>query len=89
MQPTAVVRGSLAKEVCREMSVPIHCTSERDKSRVGLWGEYSFRVERQRERPWGLGVFRVSWLGITVIVIGKFVLTVTRPVPFRDGEHRA
>lgn len=68
--------------------VAFHCTSERNHSRIGLWGEWSFRIERQRERPWGLGVFRVSWLGITVIVVGKMVVTVTRPVDFIDGEHR-
>jgi hypothetical protein len=57
------------------------------RGQIGRWGEWSFRMERQRERPWGLGVFRVRWLGITVIVFGRMVLTVTHPVEFVEGSH--
>ena len=54
-------------------------TSGRARDRE-LWGGWSVRFERKADRPWGFGLFRVVWLGVTVIVIGRLVITLTRPV---------
>lgn len=56
-----------------------HEVAERPAA-VGYWGNWSFRVEVAKS--WGFGLFRVGWLGVTTVVLGRIVLVINNPIWF-------